>query len=118
MPNPLWIGQNSRFKNSQKYHDHRNNQRFISYNSESSGNQKRKSEDQKVRPGAFAWRFSTNICAYSLETFGCWGEKAEDYLKKLSQLSRDEDEKPNASTFKTYWRAVFSVSTSIKFWSD
>ena len=22
--------------------------------------------------------------------FGCWGEKAEDYLKKLSQLSRDK----------------------------
>ena len=41
--------------------------------------------------------------------FGCWGEKAEGYLKKLSQLSRDEDGKKNASTIKTYWRSVFSV---------
>ena len=43
------------------------------------------------------------------EHFGCWKEKAEDYLKKLSKLSRDEDRKANASAFKSYWRFVFSV---------
>ena len=42
------------------------------------------------------------------ERFGCWGEKAEDYLKKLSQLSRDEDGKPNASTSR-HTGDVFSV---------
>ena len=64
-------------------------------------NLKIKKYDQELLPGGL-----TNIVPIIFEHFGCWGEKAEDYLKKLSQLSRDEDGKPNASTFKTYWRSV------------
>ena len=82
---------------------------FVSYNSESSSNQKRnlkiKKEDQELLPGGFQPTFMPVVFKH----FGCWGQKAEDYLKKLSQLSRDEDGKPNALTFKTYWRPVFSV---------
>ncbi|XP_062519921.1 uncharacterized protein LOC134194947 [Corticium candelabrum] len=68
-------------------------------------NLKIKKYDQELLPGGFRPTFVPIV----LEHFGCWGEKAEDYLKKLSQLSRDEDGKPFASTFKTYWRSVFSV---------
>ena len=68
-------------------------------------NLKIKKYDQELLPGGFRPTFVPIV----LEHFGCWGEKAEDYLKKLSQLSRDEGGKPNASTFKTYWRSVFSV---------
>ena len=64
-----------------------------------------KKYDQELLSGGFRPTFVPIV----FEHFGCWGEKAEDYLKKLSQLSRDEDGKPNASTFKTYWRSVFSV---------
>ena len=66
-------------------------------------NLKVKKYDQELLPGGFRPTFVPIV----LEHFGCWGEKAEDYLKKLSQLSRDKDGKPNASTFKTYWRSVF-----------
>ena len=64
-----------------------------------------KKYDQELLPGGFQPTFVPIV----FEHFGCWGEKVEDYLKKLSQLSRDEDGKPNASTFKTCWRSVFSV---------
>ena len=68
-------------------------------------NLKIKKYDQELLPGGFRPTFVPIV----FEHFGCWGEKAEEYLKKLSQLSRDEDGKPNAATFKTYWRSVFSV---------
>ena len=71
-------------------------------------NLKIKKYDQELLPGGFRQTFVPIV----LKHFGCWEDKAEDYLKKLSQLSRDEDEKPNAST---YWRSVFfCVSTTIK----
>ena len=68
-------------------------------------NLKIKKYDQELLPEGFRPTFVPIVW----EHFGCWGEKAEDYLKKLSQLSRDEDGKSNESTFKTYWRSVFSV---------
>ena len=68
-------------------------------------NLKIKKYDQELLPGSFRPTFVPIVFKH----FGCWGEKAGDYLKKLSQLSRDEDRKPTASTFKTYWRSVFSV---------
>ena len=68
-------------------------------------NLKIKMYDLELLPGGIRPTFVPIV----FEHFGCWGEKAEDYLKKLLQLSRDEDGKTNASTFKTYWRSVFSV---------
>ncbi len=68
-------------------------------------NLKIKKDDKELLPGGFRPTFVPIV----FEHFGCWGEKAEHYLKKLSQLSRNDDGKPNASTFKTYWRSVFSV---------
>ena len=68
-------------------------------------NLKIKKYNQELLPGGFR----PTLVPIVFKHFGCWGEKAEDYLKKLSQLSRDEDGKPNASTFKTYRRSVFSV---------
>ena len=69
-------------------------------------NLKIKKYDQELLPRSFRPTFVPIV----FEHFGCWGEKAEeDYLRKLSQLSRDEDGKSNASTFKSYWRSVFSV---------
>ena len=48
----------------------------LSATTQSSGNQKKKSEDQKGRPGTLAKRFLTNICAYSLQTFWLWGRES------------------------------------------
>ena len=50
-------------------------------------NLKIKKYDQKLLSGGFRPTFVPIV----FEHFGCWGEKAENYLKKLSQLSRDED---------------------------
>ena len=55
-------------------------------------NLKIKRYDQELLPGGFQPIFVPIVFKH----FGCWGEKAEDYLKKLSQLSRDVDKKPNA----------------------
>ena len=52
-----------------------------------------KKYNQELLPGGFRPTFVPIV----FERFGCWGLKAGDYLKKLSQLSRDEDRKPNAS---------------------
>ena len=68
-------------------------------------NLKIKKYDQKLLPGGFRPTFVPVV----FEHFGCWREKAEGYLKKLSQLLRDEYGKPNASDFKSYWKFMFSV---------
>ena len=68
-------------------------------------NLKIKKYNQELLPGGFQPTFVPIVFKHC----GFWEEKAEDYLKTLSQLSREEDGKPNASTFKSYWRSVFSV---------
>ena len=43
------------------------------------------------------------------EHFGCWGEKAVDYLRVLSRKSRDAVGKSNTADFINFWRKRISV---------
>ena len=47
--------------------------------------------------------------ANTVEHFGRWGTKAENFLQHLSQQSANPEANFNASMFMSYWRKIFST---------